>query len=93
MLESAEALAPFWKVSREVAFSLLRDLVLEESERSPFGLVEREPESEPVTSGSMSLNEILIEAAKLTDARHGPPRAPEWAVPLDPGEEPAESGS
>ena len=40
---------------------------------------QREPESEPVTSGSMSLNEILTEAAKLTDARHGPPRAPEWA--------------
>ena len=83
MLESAEALAPFWKLSREVAFSLLRDLVIEESERSPFGLVAREPEREPGILGSMSLGEILSEAAKLTDARHGPPRAPEWAVALD----------
>ena len=87
MLESAEALAPFWKVSREVAFTLLRDLVIEEAQRSPFGLVAieegAESEREPASLGSMSLGEILSEAAKLADARHGPPRAPEWAVPLD----------
>jgi hypothetical protein len=31
----------------------------------------------------MGLGEILSEAAKLADARHGPPRAPEWALALD----------
>ena len=71
---------------------MLRDLVIEEAERSPFGLVARDPEGEserePATSGSMSLKEILAEVAKLTDARHGPPRAPEWAVPLDRGDDP-----
>ena len=40
MLESAEALAPFVKCDKAVVLGWLRDLVLEESERSPFGLVE-----------------------------------------------------
>ena len=83
MLEGAEQFAPSLNLSREVVFALLRDLVIEEAERSPFGLVGRDPESEPANAGSMSLNELLTEAAKLTDARHGPPRAPEWAVALD----------
>jgi hypothetical protein len=47
MLESAEALAPFLKLSRDVAFGLPRDLVIEEAERSPFGLVAREQGIEP----------------------------------------------
>ena len=87
MLESVETLAPFLKLNRDVVFAMLRDLVSGESERSPFGLVARDPESdserEPVASGSIGLGETLSEAAKLIDARHGQPRAPEWAVPLD----------
>jgi hypothetical protein len=63
--------------SREVVFGLLRDLLIGESERSPFGLVAREPEAQPATGGSMSLSKILAEAARMADARHGPPRAPE----------------
>jgi hypothetical protein len=87
MLESAESLAPFLKLSRDVVFEMIYDLVIEEAEHSPFGLVAREQgtesEREPAIVGSMSLGELLTEAAKRTDARHGPPRAPEWAVPLD----------
>ena len=30
-----------------MVFCLLRDLVIEESERSPFGLVDKDPEGEP----------------------------------------------
>jgi hypothetical protein len=70
-----------------LVFDLLRDLVIEESERSPSGLVAigegNESAREPATLGSMGLGEILSEAAKLADARHGPPRAPEWALALD----------
>jgi hypothetical protein len=39
MLEAAEQLAPFLKLSRDVVFGLLRDLVFEEANRAPFGLV------------------------------------------------------
>jgi hypothetical protein len=42
MLEAAEQLAPFLKLSRDVVLDLIRDLVIEEAERSPFGLVARE---------------------------------------------------
>jgi len=87
MLEEAEKLAAFLKLDREVVFGWLRDLVLEESERSPFGLVARDPEGESAREaarfGSMSLQEILAKWARLADARHGPPRVPEWAVALD----------
>lgn len=87
MLQSAETLAPFLKLDTAVVFGLLQDLVIEEAERSPFGLVASEPESEsepePANLGSMSLQEILAEWARLADARHGPPRVPEWAVALD----------
>jgi len=87
MLAKAEEWAPMLLLNREVVFSVLRDLVIEESERSPFGLVAieegAESEREPTTLDSMSLGEILTEAARLADARNGPPRAPEWAVPLD----------
>jgi len=41
MLESAETPAPVLKLDTEVVFSLLQDLVIEEAERSPFGLVVR----------------------------------------------------
>ena len=71
MLESAEAPAPFLKLSREVVFAMLRDLVVEE------------PEREPAELGSIRLQDVLAETARLANARHGPPRAPEWAVPLD----------
>ena len=79
MLEQAKKLAPFLKLSSEVVFGLLRDLVIEEAERAPFGLVAREQAS----PGSMGLQEFLAEAARVADARHVRPRAPEWAVPLD----------
>ncbi len=46
MLESAETLAAFWKVSRDVVFGMLRDLVIEKAERGPFGLVAREQGAE-----------------------------------------------
>ena len=86
VLESAERLAPFLKLSRDVAFGLLTDLVIEEAERAPFGLVPREQVAEaagePPTRGSTSLQELLVEAARMADARHGRARAPEWAVPL-----------
>jgi hypothetical protein len=81
MLEEAEKLAAFLKLDREVVFGWLRDLVIDESERSPFGLVAREQAS----PGTMSLQEFLAEAARVADARHGRPRAPKWAVPLDAG--------
>jgi hypothetical protein len=68
MLEEAESLAPLWKVSREVAFSLLCDLVIEESERSPFGSVAIEEGAEAMAPGK---------------PRQDLPRAPEWAVALD----------
>ena len=42
VLESAERLAPFLKLNRDVVFGLLTDLVIEEAERSPFGLAARE---------------------------------------------------
>ena len=81
MLESAERLAPFLKLSRDVVFGLLCDLVIEEAERSPFGLVPREqvPDSarEPATLGSVSLQELLALAARMADACHGRPGAPE----------------
>ena len=38
---------------------------------------------EPASPGSMGLQEFLAEAARVADARHVRPRAPEWAVPLD----------
>ena len=38
MLEEAEALAPFLKRDKEVVFRLIRDLVFEETQRSPFAL-------------------------------------------------------
>ena len=83
----AEVLAPFLKLNREVVFAMLRDLVIEESECSPFGLVAREPEGEsvrePARFSEMSFAELLAEANRLADARHGQPRAPEWAVALD----------
>ena len=68
MLESVETLAPFLKLSRDVVFAMLRDLVIEEAERSRFGLVAIEEGAKAMTPG---------------DARHGPPRAPVWAVALD----------
>jgi hypothetical protein len=87
MLEEAEALAPFLKLDRAVVWGLIRDLVLEEAERSPFGLVAREQGAEsarePATLGSTSLQDVLAEHAKLADTRHGRPKAPEWAVALD----------
>jgi hypothetical protein len=70
-----------------VVFGLIRDRVFEEAERSPFGLVAREPEGdsarEPARFSETSFAELLAEANRLADARHGWPRAPEWAVPLD----------
>ena len=87
MLESAETPAPFLRLDTAVVFAMLRHLVIEESERSPFGLaaIEQGAESgrEPASLGSMSLGELPTEAAKLTDARQGPPRAPKWALALD----------
>jgi hypothetical protein len=87
MLESAENLAPFLKLSREVVFDLPYDLVIEEAERAPFGLVAVGEGSasarEQATPGSMILSELLAEAARMADARRGSPRVPEWAVPLD----------
>ena len=92
MLESAEALAPFLKLTRGVVFDLLCDLVIEEAERSPFGLVPREQVAEavgePATLDSMGLQELLAQAARMADTRLGRPRAPEWAVPLDRCNEP-----
>ena len=90
VLESAETLAPFLKLSRDVVFGLLTDLVIEEAERAPFGLAPREQVAdsagEPATLGSTSLQELLAQAARMADARHGRPRAPERAVPLDAGD-------
>jgi hypothetical protein len=87
MLAEAEKLAPFVKFDKAVVFGWLRDLVLEESERSPFGLVKRDPEGELAREaarfGSMSLQEILAECTRGADGRHGPPRVPKWAVALD----------
>ncbi len=78
ILESAEALAPFLKLSRDVVFAMLRDLVIEEAERSPFGLVAiedgAESKREPATLGSMGLQEILAEVARKA--------APSFASPL-----------
>ena len=78
-----------------MVFDLLRDPVVEEAERSPFGLMAREHEGEserePATLGSMSLQDVLAETAKLADARHGRPRAPEWAVALDRADNPDRS--
>jgi hypothetical protein len=53
MLATAEQLAPVLRLTPEVVFGLLRDLVIEESERSPYGLVAREPEAEPAMAGSL----------------------------------------
>jgi len=62
MLESAEALAPFLKLSRDVVFGLLCDLVIEEAERSPFGLIPREPVTESArgaaTLGSVGITDL-----------------------------------
>ena len=92
MLESAEALAPFLKLSKDVVFGLLTDLVIEEAGRAPFGLVPRgqvaESAREPATLDSVGLQELLAGAARMDDARHGSPRAPEWAVPFDCSDEP-----
>jgi hypothetical protein len=50
VLDSAEALAPSSKLDRAAVSCLLLDSVIEEAERSPLGLVTREPESEPSES-------------------------------------------
>ena len=63
MLDSAENLAPFLKLSREVVFDLLYDLLIGEAERAPFGLVAIEEGGEPApeqpSPGSMRFGEIL----------------------------------
>ena len=88
-------LAPFLNLSREVVFAMLRDLVIEEAERSPFGLVARDPEGESAREAARfratSLQEILAEFTRGADGRHGLPRAPEWAMALDRGDNPDRS--
>ena len=82
-------LAPFLNLSREVVFAMLRDLVIEEAKRAPFGLVaieegaEAELAREAARYRAMSLQEILAECARGADGRHGPPQVPGWAVALD----------
>ena len=56
----AEVLAPFLKLNRDVVFAMLRDLVIEEAERSPFGLVAIEEGAEPTgraRSGILQITE------------------------------------
>ena len=84
VLESAERLAPFLKLSRDVVFDLLCDLVIEEAERAPFGLVAREQVAEsagePETLSSVGLQELLAHSIppfftilpKRTHIRVGP---------------------
>jgi hypothetical protein len=87
MLEAAEALAPFLKLDKGVVFGLIRDLVIEEAGRAPFGLIARdrgpEPPREPTRLGAMRFEGFLAEAVGLIDARRVRPWAPEWAAPLD----------
>ena len=95
MLEEAESLAPFLKLSRDVVFGFLCDLVIEEAERSPYGLVaiEEGGESarEQASPGSLRFQELLAIAERMAGSRREPPRAPEWAVSLDRGDSPDRS--
>ncbi len=84
MLEQAEKLAPFLKLSRGAVFGLLRDLVIEEAERSPFGLVAIEEQGpEQASPSSTSFQELLAIAEQMASTRQERPKAPVWAVPLD----------
>jgi hypothetical protein len=69
MLESAEKLAPYLKLIRDVVLGFLCDRVIEEAERSPFGLAATEEGGEAAREvarfSSMSLQEILADAARL----------------------------